>query len=89
MRSCPPQPRKRGLLAVALAVAFAVFACCAFVVPCRAVADDAAVIAHSGEGSQRVNYTSVEDAKNAAYAGAVIVMDADWDFGENRLELSG
>ena len=78
MRQKSPKQRRTGLLAVACAVVATAVACCVFVLPARAVADEAAVIAHSGEGDQRVNYTNVNDALNAGYNGATIVMDADW-----------
>ena len=80
MRQRSPKQRRTGLLAVVCVVVMAV-AWCVFALPARAVAKEAAVIAHSGEGDQRVNYTSVDDAMGAGYNGATIVMDADWSVG--------
>ena len=80
MRQKSPKQRRTGLLAVVCVVVMAV-AWCVFALPARAVAEEAAVIAHSGEGDQRVNYTSVDDAMGAGYNGATIVMDADWSVG--------
>ncbi len=72
--------RRAGLLAVVCAVVMAALAC-ALALPVGAVADEATVVAHSGEGAQRVNYTSIDDAMNAGYNGATIVMDVDWATG--------
>ena len=72
------QLRAPGLIA---AFAALMLALCAFACPATAMAD-ATVVAHSGEGDQRVDYTSINDALNAGYNGATIVMDADWTGGE-------
>ncbi len=82
MRQKSPKQRRAGLLAIVCAVVATAVACCAFALPARAAADEAAVIAHSGEGDQRVNYTSVDDAMSAGYDGATIVMDEDWSVGQ-------
>ena len=82
MRQKSPKQRRTGLLAVVCVVVATAVAWCVFALPARAVAKEAAVIAHSGEGDQRVNYTSVDDAMGAGYNGATIVMDADWSVGE-------
>ena len=64
-----------GLIA---ALAALLLALCALACPATAMADEATVVAHSGEGDQRVNYTDVDKALEAGYSGKVIVMDADW-----------
>ena len=64
-----------GLIA---ALAALMLALCALACPATAMAEEATVVAHSGEGDQRVNYTDVDKALEAGYSGKVIVMDADW-----------
>ena len=73
-----------GLIA---ALAALLLALCAIALPATAMADEAAAVAHSGEGDQRVDYTSISDAMNASYTGATIVMDTDWDMGKESLDI--
>ena len=73
-----------GLIA---ALAALLLALCAIALPATAMADEAAAVAHSGEGDQRVDYTSIGDAMNASYTGATIVMDTDWDMGKESLDI--
>ena len=60
------------VLAAALAVA------CGLVCPSRAFASSD-VVAYSGEGATRENYSSVSDAISAGYSGKTIVMAKDWE----------
>ncbi len=80
-------PRKRrGFLALASALAV-IAAACALALPTPALAADQ-VIAHSVDSAgNRTDYTSVDAAKTAGYAGAVIVMDTDWNMG-SMLEVA-
>ena len=73
-----------GLIA---ALAALMLALCALPCPATAMAEEATVVAHSGEGDQRANYTSIADAMNASYTGATIVMDTDWDMGKESLDI--
>ncbi len=75
-----------ALLAALCAFALAA-TLCALVHPAKAMADDA--IAHSTDASGKyTEYTRVSDALNAAYDGATIVMDTDWDLGSNSLDIT-
>ncbi len=80
-------PRKRqGLLALASAAAV-VAAACALALPTAALAETS--IAHSiGPAGEEIYYSTIGAAKTAGYAGATIIMDADWDLGEDKLEIA-
>lgn len=83
MNKQPTRKRRRGLLTAVFVCALTCVAlACAFAVPMPTLGDEAAAIAHSGDGDQRVNYTSVDKAVEAGYNGATIVMDADWTVGK-------
>ena len=76
-----------GALGLVAALAALVLTLCAIAYPATAMAGEATVVAHSGEGDQRANYTSIGDAMNASYTGATIVMDTDWDMGKESLDI--
>ena len=63
-------------IAIVLAAALAV--ACGFACPARAFAGSD-VVAYSGEGATRENYSSVSDAISAGYSGKTIVMAKDWE----------
>lgn len=63
-------------IAIVLAAALAV--ACGFACPARAFAASD-VVAYSGEGATRENYSSVSDAISAGYSGKTIVMAKDWE----------
>ncbi len=84
MKQQGPSNNRMALLA-AVAAAFAL--ACALISPAPAFAAD--VVAHSIDSSgKRTDYTSVNDARQAGYDGATIVMDADWDLGSDKLEIA-
>lgn len=63
-------------IAIVLTAALAV--ACGLVCPARAFADSD-VVAYSGEGATRENYSSVSNAISAGYSGKTIVMAKDWE----------
>ena len=73
-----PLHRSRALRRLLALAAVATMALGALTCPTTAMAKEATVVAHSGEGDQRVNYTDVDAALEAGSSGKVIVMDTDW-----------
>ena len=70
-----PRPRRLALLALALVCA----ALIALVVLAPAARADEQALAHSEDGATQ--YYSINDAREAACSGTVVVMDDDWEMG--------
>ncbi len=71
------------LCAFALAAAFYVA-----VHPTAALAEETGVAHSVDSNGARHYYSTIDEAKQAGYSGAVIVMDADWDLGSGSLDIN-
>ncbi len=86
MKARPINGRAPFLHLMALAIAAAMTLCA--LAPALAYAEDETHVAHSIDSSgARTDYASISKAVEAGFAGATIVMDDDWSFGDGNLDV--